>query len=335
MADALYPFNLIQIGRETTKGTLVAATRKLVGDGTFTEEQDFYRPPYATGRRGNVGGAGVITRKGMMLDVATDLTAEEILWLLETGIKGQVAGVDSAGDVTWTFEPELTTGVPTIDTATVELVRSDGVTNHYYGEFGYAMCSKFKIEWAFNEPVKLSYTMFGRARQPGAPTAALAAYTTREVLVAPLLSMYLDTSWAGLGTTQLTGIARSGSIEITTGFEPDYKTDGRADKDFSKHKVGNPMAVVSLVLEEDAVGAARWADYRANSLVFMRFKFLGNTIVAAPKTVQVDLALRCTSPPSEGPDGQQQLITTGLESVVDDTSGKTMLFTIINALTAI
>jgi hypothetical protein len=164
MATALYPFDLVQLGMEATKGTIVAATRRIVGDGVYGEQQDFYRPPYARGVRANVGGAGVITRKGSIFDIQTDLSAEQILWPWLTGVVGAVTPVGAGADKTWTFTPALTTGVPTIDAASIEYAQADGVTNHYFGKAAYAMTSSFKIDWAFNQPAKLSWSMFARSR---------------------------------------------------------------------------------------------------------------------------------------------------------------------------
>ncbi|HXG36520.1 MAG TPA: hypothetical protein VNL15_06100 [Dehalococcoidia bacterium] len=335
MATSIVPFNKLQVGIESVKGTLVAATRVINGEHRFSEEQDFYRSANAIGVRANVGGAGVITRKGCMLEVASELTAEEILWPLLTGIRGAVTPTGAGADKTWTFTPQLTTAVLTIDSATLEFVRADGVTNHYYGEAGYGMTSSFKIDWAFNEVAKLAWSMFARARQTGTPTAALSPYASREELVSPLLAVYQDTTWAGLGTTQLTGIIRSASFECTTGLAPDYTLDARADKDMVQHKVSSLKATLSLVMEFDATAASRFANYRANDIVFIRLKNTGSVVGAANKTVQIDGAYRFTATPEFSADGEQVLMTASLESVYDSTSTKTLEFVVINALAAV
>ena len=335
MATAIYPLNKVQIGLEATKGVLVAATRLLQGDGSFTEEQEFYRSTYPVGIRATVGGAGTIMRKGFMLDFQSELTAEEVLWPLLTGVKGGVVAVGAGADKTWTFTPELATGVTTVDSATVEVIRSDGVTNHYYGEAGYCLTSAFSMDWAFNQIAKLNWKMFGRARQTDTPTAALAIYPGREALSANQLWVYLDTTWAGLGTTQLVGTVRSVKLDVDSGYGPDYTLDGSVNVDFRDHLVGALTGKLSLVMELDATGAARLTESRANSLVYIRLKDLGSTISASKKTVQVDGAYRFVSHPQVSFDGQQALVTCALESVYDSTSTKTLEFTAINALAAV
>lgn len=334
MADAILPLRKTQYGIESVKGTLVAATKVLVGSGRLSEEQDFYRSPWPSGYRANVGGAGVVTRRGTMLEWETDLSAEQVLIPLLTGIKGGITATGEDGDKTWAFAPEITTGIQTVDTLTIEHIESDGSANHYASEAGYFLTQSFRIEWAAQEAAKLRWTMFGRARQDTTPTSALTALAGIEPLVGALSSHYLDTTWAGLGGTQLSGIVRSGSIEVTTGLGPDYKSDGRADRDFAKHRVGILSATQQLVLELDATGAARIANWRANDILFIRNKFTGSVIDNLARAVQVDGAWRFSGNPSFSEDEQNVLVTIDIESVLDPTSSKTLEFTAINALTA-
>lgn len=338
MATSIVPFRKMQIGMEATKGTLVAATRVLVGNNHLAEVLNTYRSPHPRGVRATVGGAGVFTRKGSEVTVDTELTAEEILWFLLTGIKGGVTGVNSSSDYTWTFTPQLTTAAITIDAATVEFIQGDGTTNHYYGEAGYAMTESFKIDWSADspsDPVKLSAKMFARARQTGTPTGALTVYSTREPLVPALSKHYIDTAWSSLGGTQMTGICRSGSIEVMTGLSPDFTGDGRSDKDFVEHNVGSLGAKQSMVWEFDANGATRFASYRANDIVYIRNQFLGSTVAVNPRKVQIDGAWRFVDTPSFSAQGEQVLMSANLEAVYDDTGTKILEFVVLNGLSAV
>ena len=336
MATAIRSLRKMQMGIESTKGTLVAATRVIVGEGHLIERRQRYRSSYPRGYRANVGGAGVLTKQWSEINVETELSAEQVLWPLMTGVKGAVSGSNSNNAFTYTFTPQLTTGIITIDTATVEFMQSDGSTNHYYGESGYALTESFKIDSTPDDIAKLSWKMFGRARQTDTPTAALSAYTSLEELPGALLFVYLDTTWAGLGGTQLTGIQRAVSFECMTGLKPDFTSDGRADKDFSKHSVNPLSAKLSITWEFDSVGASRYANYRANDIVYIRLKWTGGTAGSAgTKTVQIDGAYRFVDDPQFSYDEDQVLMAANLESVLDTTSSKTLEFTAINGLSAI
>lgn len=338
MATAIWPLDKLQMGIEvvSTKGTLVPATRLIRANATLAEEADRYRSDYPQGIRANVGGAGSIMRRGITLGVETDLTPEEVLWPLMTGVLGSVTPTGGGTAKTWVFTPELSTAVTTIQTATVEMLHSDGSTNHYYGESGYCMTSSFKMDWAFNQPAKLSWNMFGRARQTDTPTGSLVPYTTREILVSNSLAYYLDTTWAGLGGTQKTIVLRSASFECTTGYAPDYTLDARTDADFVQHNVGRITAALSLVMEVNATGAAAFTNYRSNDIVYIRLKNTGSAISGGGnETVQIDGAYRFTTTPTFSRDGDVVLVTYNLESVYDSTSGKTLEFTAINQLSSI
>ncbi len=122
-----------------------------------------------------------------------------------------------------------------------------------------------------------------------------------------------------------------------TGLAPDYTLDGRTDKDLTIHKVGNVTARLSIVFEFDAGGASRFANYRANDLVYIRLKNEGPIVpaTAVNRYVQVDGAYRFVSTPSFAVDGEQVLMTAELESVYDATGTKTLEFELINGATAL
>lgn len=335
MATAIKPLEKLQIGIETTKGTLVAATRVIVGENRLIEHRERYRSTYPRGVRATVGGAGVLTKQWCEVSVESELSAEQILWPLMTGIRGSVSGSNTNNAFTYTFTPELTTGAITIAAATVEFLESDGSTNHIASEAGYGMTESFKIEATPDDIAKLSWKMFTRARQPTTPTSALVPYTSLEELPGSLF-VYLDTTWAGLGGTQLTTIVRSVSFECMTGLAPDFTADGRTDKDYSKHSVNSLAARLSLTLELDATGAARFDDYRTNDLVYIRLKFTGGTAGDADtKTVQIDGAYRFAADPTFPDDSDQKLVALELEAVYDSTGTKILEFTVINSLSAI
>lgn len=335
MADAIQDLLRLSAGIEVTKGTIVPATVQLVGQPEWIEEVETYQSEYPDGYRVPSGGAGVVKRRGVIVKVASKLTAEDIMWPLNTGIR-LVTPVNSSGDYTSTFSPQLTTAIPTIGTASLEYVESDGSTNHIARKVGYAMCDQFSIEWAMNEPAALNYQFFGRASQALASPAAVVPYTSRygQELVTPLLSVYWDTAWSGLGGTQLT-VVRSGKFECMTGFAPDWKAAGRTDLDFYIHKVGKLTAKLQLVLELDAVGAAKFGQYRTNDVVFVRLSQLGNTVAAVPRKVQIDGAWRFASTPKLGPDGPTRLVTVDLTNVRETVSNKSLEFVVVNGLASL
>lgn len=336
MATAIHPFNKLQLGIESTKGTIVPATRVIQCDGALREVTERYRSARPQGVRATAGGAGTTLMHATSLEVETEATAEEILWPLLTGVKGGVTGTGAGNAKTWLFTPEITTGVLTLDAATLEYLMGDGVTNHYYGESGYGLTSSFKLGWAFNQISTLGWTMFARRRQTGTPTSSLVVYTSREPLVSNLLALYLDTTWAGLGGTPVLTIVRSAEFECTTGIEADFTLDARSDLDHTGFKASSIGAKLALVLEFNATGTTVFANYRANDVVYIRLKNTGSAIAGGGnKTIQIDGAYRFVEDPTFAADGDQMLMSASLEAVYDATGTKILEFTAINTLTAV
>lgn len=336
MATAIRPLRKLQIGMEGTKGTLVAATRVLTGNSALIEKRDRYHSDYPRGIAATVGGAGTLTKQWTELQHATELSAEDILWPLLTGIKGAVSPTGGGTAKTWVFTPELTTAIRTVDAATVEFMRSDGTTNHYAGEAGYCMTDAFSIESTPENIATLNWSMFGRARQSDTPTAALVPYTSLEALAGGQLFAYCDTTWAGLGGTQLTGMQRRVRFDCQTGVMPQWTSEGRADLDYAGHAIKSLGAKLSIIWELDSVGAARYASYRANDLIYIRLKWVGSAISGGGnKTVQIDGAFRFASDPTFSEEDEQTLMAADLDAVYDATGTKILEFTAINTLAAV
>jgi hypothetical protein len=330
---ALGTFDQIQIGMESAKGTLVAATRRLIGKGGIKEIQERYYPSYPRGVNTTVGGDGEILMKGTGFTIEQDFTPHDILWPLLTGLKGAVTGVGAVEKV-WDFTAPSLTTVPALDSATIECNYNDGATNHLYMEAGYCMAKSMKIDWATNQVAKLSHEWFGRARQTGTPTAALVPYANRKILVSPAAKFYADTTYAGLGGTQLTGIVRSGSL--TTNFFPDadFTLDGRADRDFVTHKMMPLTQTLDLVLEMDSVGAAEYSNWRGATRRFIRIDTDGPTIGGSVYRVRAEGSYRILA--VETPeDGNTKLVGLKCEAVYDETAAKALGFQITNDLAAV
>lgn len=333
MPTALVGLTRLQLGKEAAAGSAVPATAAIPAAAEFEESIEFYRSDHPRGVRVAAGGAGVITGRSTSLKVETELTAEEILWPLLTGI-ATVTPTGSGPAYTWGFTPNLS-GHANVATATAEFVRTDGVTNHYVAIAPYCICTKFGIDWSASEIAKLSWEMTGRARQGGAPTASVAPYASREPLVGGLGKVFVDASWAALGTTQLLGTVRSGSLEVTTGVVHTRTVDGRADLDATEHTSTTLEAKLELVAELDAAGAGRYLQYRQNDLAFIRLRFEGTNVGGQPRYVQVDGCWRVAGAPKWQADGQQVLLGMSLELVQDPATGNAIRFDVRNGLGAV
>ena len=266
-----------------------------------------------------------------------DLSAEEIIWCLEAGMRGGVTPTgptDSA--YTWTFTPQLTTA-PTNEYYTLEQVESDGTTNHIAREFGDAVINEIEISASGNEKVSLRHSWIARASQVSTPTAALVAVSTQVPLVSNLAKVYLDTSYAGMGGTQLTTVVRSLSWKYKSPYSAKYTLDGRSDLDLTGyHFHAGFTASLDLVAEIDAtLATALVTAWRANSLRYIRLDFPGAVIGAGSTTrnVRIDGAYRFAGEPQY--DDDTRTVAVSLESVYDTTGGKTLECVVVNGLSAV
>ena len=336
MATAIRPLRKFQLGKESSKGTLVAATRVLTGDTQFMERRNRYYSAYPRGVAATVGGSGTLVKQWVDIEHRGELSAEDILWPLHLGIRGGVSPTGGGTAKTWTFTPQLTTAIRTLEAATCEFMRSDGSTNHYYGESGYCMCASFRIESEPEGIAQYSMNLFGRARQTDTPTSSQVPYTSLEALAGGGLSVYCDTSWSGLGGTQLTGMQRKVIFNCDTGVVPQWSADGRSDRDYAEHAVGSLKAKLNIEWEFDSVGAARYASYRAGDIVYLRLKWVGSAISGGGnKTVQIDGAYRFAGDPTFVETDEQTFMSAELDAVYDATGTKILEFTAINTLSAV
>lgn len=331
MVTAIRQFDKLQIGIESVKGTLVAATDQLVANWNPQEIINREYSTYPRGKRATVGGDGLIVQRHTELDLDMDLTPQEVIYLLSCGVRGSVSPSGGGDPYTWVFTPQLSTAVVTVDSMTVEMVVGDGTTNHYAREFGYALVQELGFRWAFNQKAQMTAKLFGRTVQTTTPTGSLTPIANREELASALLAVYIDDAWASLGGTQFTGIVRSVNLDLDTGLRPDFTLDNRSDRDMTKHLAGGTSGSIQMVLELDATGALEIADWRAGTRRYIRLK---QNTGGGSHYIQFDLSVRITDV-SHSDDNGQRLVTIDGELVYDETGEGIYEITVLNALSGL
>lgn len=357
---AIYGLRLLQKGKEATPGTPVAATWQIVGDSVMTPTISRYMSDYPRGVRVPVTGGGTPIGTGCTIVTNTDLSYEEIMYPLMTGMAtGTVTG--AGADKTWTFTPILT-GNPTVLTTTSEFALSDGSATAFGfpGATGfpvtmqapYTFSGGFDITFAFNAITQATYRDIARFPTLAVtPTAALTVLTGRERVPANLWKVYLDTTFAGIGSTQLTGVIRSGKYTFVPGIEPDYTLDGRANLDFTQIRYGmDAYATLQLVMEMDATSAAEIKAWNAQNagggalvpnsasggnvaLRFIRLEATSpNTLGSSARRIRLDGAYVYTKEPAFSQQNKSELVTLELKTEYDPVSAKSFQAAIVNSL---
>jgi hypothetical protein len=248
-------FSQVQFGKESTHGTAVAATKRILGGQVGPLSKD--RAPVKIEENIGVRSAGYRKQIDQYL-VKESLSIPngyfQILpMLFGCGLKGGVTAVEqttSQGDYLWDFTPSMAvSGTNAPDSITLE--KGDNVAAF---EAEYVMLERIKIsgkvaQGAEAAAVSIEADYFGRQWTPTTFTAGI-ALPTLVGLNAKLTRLYLDSTWAGLGTTELAGLLRAFEVDILTGLHPTFS--GSGDKFFTGFAEGIIGAQVTLTLEGKA-----------------------------------------------------------------------------------
>lgn len=361
---ALFPLRNFQLGKESVAGTVVPATWKMVGETVGVFDLTRYMADYPRGVMVPVTDGGVPLMQGSSFVQTSEATYEEALYAFMLSLATGTASTTLSA-TTWTFAPILT-GNPLIQTATAEYVFGDGSGTSFSfpgatgfpltGQSAYVFSTGWDFEWAFNAISKFTTRYTGRAGQFGAgsvPTAALTPLTGRERIAGSQVKVFMDTTFSGIGATQLVGTVRSGKLTFNSGIAPDYTTDGRSALDFTQLQWGaDRFMTLSLVMELNGTSQAEignWISQNAQqgsispntaggaSVVkrFVRLQAVSPAIVgsgSAHRTFQIDGCYVYTKPPAFTQQNKTELVTLELKTEYDAVSSKSFAASLINGI---
>lgn len=280
MPTSQFDLRKLQVGLEATPGTLVAATQQLVGRAQYRPVDGRDKDDFPRGVLAPDVGVGTLVRKATQLVWETDLTYEEIIYPLLCGILNDAVPT-GVGPYVWDFS-RTWSQAEALKSASFEYIADDGVTKHVEQEFGFAQCESFGISIPAGDdsPAKLTSTWFGRAEQASVMTPALTPMTDRAPVAAELFGIWIDGTWATLGTTQKTELLKTADLQIQTGVAPDFTNDARVDLDFSGIMRTLLTGTLSLTLNLNADAATELAALRAGTARAIRLSATdGNKII--------------------------------------------------------
>jgi hypothetical protein len=270
-----------QFGLETTRGTAVAATRILGADiKAVPKDRVWESIMYADGSRANAN-----NKRNDEFLVRDSLTFPQgyfqaIPVLGQCSLDGTITPVEqtvSQGDYLWGITPSL---IAANDPDTITLELGDN-TQAYEIEF--VMFDSLKFAWTIaqdggSSPVSIEAGYFGRQVTPTTFTAGQSLHSGIVPMNGKLSRMYLDATWAGLGTTEQTATFRGAEVEILVGNHP--KMLGSANKYFDTHGEGEIAAMATLTLEGNATADAIFDLCQAGTNRALRLEINGPQIAA-------------------------------------------------------
>lgn len=287
-------FSQYQYGVESTRGTAVAATKVLGAKPKGVPlDRQWTGVKFANGRRTQYNAKRndeLLVRDSLTFDANSPLYFQALPLFHQCSLDGTITPTETTGgqaDYAWAVAPSLTAAN---DPDTFTLEQGDD-TQFFETEF--CMINSLKMAGTIPAdgsaaPVTGEFGYFGRQMTPTTKTASLSLPTGLEMMNAKLSRLYSDTTWAGIGGTELTSVLRGWELEIITGNEPKYF--GSANKYFDSYGEGQLGAMLTLDLEGNATAQALYTLYQAGTERAVRLKLPGSQIGTGVNYLyQVDL----------------------------------------------
>lgn len=286
----------IYLGRESTPGTPVSCStiwRGVGGNLQDTREITVVDEQIGVLVKSN---RSYLSRLGGSLDMAaTPATFEQILHILEAGIKTIGTGASDGAGTGKIYNYALGTTVNTLQTYTIETG-----DNQQAEEMEYSFVDSFTLSGERGQPVMMSANWLGRQVANTTFTPALPVPTVEEIITGKG-SFYIDDVGGTIGSTAVTGTLLQWELQVTTGWRPKFVVDkGQLYFDFIYFDPDQFSATFSATYEHNATAVTEKGKWRSNSPRLMRLSIPGSA-TATPgstysnKLLQIDMAVRYTS----------------------------------------
>lgn len=203
----------VQFGVETTWGTPVAATGRLMGvlDANFMPEVTITPRRYL---QADLAPAHKMFKTYELgkFNINGDVGTSELLYVLDSGIRGSVTPTSSGSVRTWSY-PFHYTAVGNIRSRTLEI---DDSVNEWEMEGGVVESFSLAGESGTDATITFNSAWIGERVTPGTLTPSL-ANRAFEILPAASGRIYFDAVGGTIGTTEIANSLISWSFDCTTG----------------------------------------------------------------------------------------------------------------------
>lgn len=217
----------IQLGKETTAGTGVAATTIWRGEGTLKDDTQVVHPSEDIGLVLDTDRVYIASQGGTVNLDATPATFEQFPYLCEMGIKAVATGSSDSTGTGYVYTYTL----PTSTKNTINNYSVEGGDDQRMEKTTYALAESIKISGKINAAIEMSGVLKTRAVAPNYYTAATIASTSTTTLADSAGGFPLSTGGGRLklsGSTITNGdgyyIYATASTASITGLSPALST---------------------------------------------------------------------------------------------------------------
>lgn len=281
----------VQLGRETTAGTAVAATAIWRGTGAPEDKRVIEFPEEDVGYLGGTDRSECVSIAGA-ITLSQSATFEQIGYPFQAGVKKVTSPTTDTGGsgrvYTYTFP---TTTVPAINTD-ISAFTIEGGDNVQAQEMAYCVCETIRITGRPNELLQVESDWFGREWSNTTFTGAISLPSVSGI---PFNkgALYIDTAGGTLGTTLKSATLLGMELEVKTGWKPVPVGNGQLYFGFTKN-VGSEVRL-RITFEHNSDAETEIAAWRAQTARLIRVEFEGTALQTAgssydSKTLRIDLA---------------------------------------------
>jgi len=324
-------FTIFNVGKETTRGTPVAPTRKMLGaEGTGVLEPDFHKNFHEKENRGRRSNVARVTTMGedvaLRMRLAEGVAYDDMVVPLSQ-LKGGMTGVGGAADKTWTAAPSMT-ALNNPEAYSIDV--GDDVQNW---RVQYGMMSRFKLAASLLDVTTLEASWFG---QRAVKTAAAApANNAAPRIPGDLWTIKFAGTFAGLAGASVSTLLLLGwELEVLTGLLWRHYMDGNLYG--AQHVETSISGTLKLSVESTAFTISEMYDkWAADTVDYVRLKATGPTLGGTNYSLQFDLPILWSKVPPITRADQDQVNIYDVEANLYDDGTNAISPTLVCSLAAL
>lgn len=317
----------LQIGVEATPGTLVAANKRLVNLSlTPGVNIEFNRSKPSGAKFASTSVPG----KEMTLSKIEGITTYSELVYLLSSCCAYAAPVQQGGTTAYLWTHAMATSD---EDAVKTLTFEQGSTARAH-KAGYGVVTGLDFEFT-REACTFGGSMMHTALSDGATLTGSPTSIENTPIVPKHVSVYSDTTAAGLGGTKLTRVLRAG-VKIENRFGPVFTVDA-TNASYATTVELEPTCQLTLLLEADAAGMTPLSDARSVTSKFFRIEAVSDVLAgtALPYKLRFDMCGQVSSISEFQESDGVYAIEYTFDFTNDPTWGKASTFALTNKLTAL
>lgn len=322
----------IQLGRESSRGTEVNATTIWRGLGTPQDERETVFVDEDIGYLAPTDRAYQPDEFGTIEMEPVPATFEQLLHLLEGGVKTVSPSQDGAGDAYISEYPLTETTPNTVKPYTIE-AGDDQAADVLTGGF----VDSITLEGGAREAWTMGGGWGAQQIADGSFTAALSAPTVETILFGNS-KLYIDAIDGAFGSTQVSNAFLKASLTLNTGITPFFC--GHGELYYSHLEYTRPTVEMGITFLHDSDGAAQREVWRTNTPKLVRIIVEGSTFSNAGntysvKTLILDFAGRWSNFNKLGEEDGVNIVEGTFRAGYSATAAEYGLITVVHDLTTI